>query len=375
MRSPCQQRISAAAGSRSVKVRNQCGTTERYPDQWPRCPAAARARFISVSASSPLIPNAFSIDRTSPSFTPTAPDSILLTLPWVQPRTSATCCCVIPAAFRACRSSFPSCFRREVTVLAIALHSRTTTKQRRRPGRRHARTLSNPPRLVLNLAKFDDDIAQRSRKRRRTPVPCGVTRLDQQIGRHSTNRVAAFGGIVGGVIDRSPAAATVQPLAEGAYGYVQPDGSWYINNCGFVAAGDHTVLIDTCSTERRTRALLGAVSATTSTPVTTLVNTHHHGDHTNGNYLVAGATAIGHRKTRELLVAEGIQTYEGIFTGSDWGELRVRPPEVVFEDRLTVYAGDVEIQLIHPGHAAHTTNDVLVWLPARRVLYAGDLVF
>jgi len=187
--------------------------------------------------------------------------------------------------------------------------------------------------------------------------------------------VAAFGGIVGGVIDRSPAAATVQPLAEGAYGYVQPDGSWYINNCGFVAAGDHTVLIDTCSTERRTRALLGAVSATTSTPVTTLVNTHHHGDHTNGNYLVAGATAIGHRKTRELLVAEGIQTYEGIFTGSDWGELRVRPPEVVFEDRLTVYAGDVEIQLIHPGHAAHTTNDVLVWLPARRVLYAGDLVF
>jgi cyclase len=177
------------------------------------------------------------------------------------------------------------------------------------------------------------------------------------------------------VTDRSPAAATVQPLADGAYGYVQPDGSWYINNCGFVDAGDHTVLIDTCSTERRTRALLAAVAATTSQPVTTLVNTHHHGDHTNGNYLVAGAAVVGHRKTREILLAEGIQTYEGIFTGSDWGELRVRPPEIVFDDRLTVHAGDIEIQLIHPGHAAHTTNDVLVWLPAQRVLYAGDLVF
>ena len=175
--------------------------------------------------------------------------------------------------------------------------------------------------------------------------------------------------------DRSPSAAVVQPLADGVYGYVQPDGSWYINNCGFVDAGDHTVLIDTCSTERRTRALLAAVAGTTSNPVTTLVNTHHHGDHTNGNYLVAGATVVGHRKTREELLATGIQTYEGIFTGSDWGTLQLRAPDVVFDDRLTVYAGDVEIQLIHPGNAAHTTNDVLAWLPAQRVLYAGDLVF
>ncbi|MGW4521728.1 MBL fold metallo-hydrolase [Amycolatopsis sp. NPDC004378] len=175
--------------------------------------------------------------------------------------------------------------------------------------------------------------------------------------------------------DRSPSAAAVTRLADQAQAYVQPDGSWYINNCGFVDAGDHTVLIDTCSTERRTRALLDAVEAATGSPVTTLVNTHHHGDHTNGNYLVAGATVIGHRKTRELMVAEGIQTYEGVFTGSEWGELRSRPPEVVFDDRLTVHAGDVTLELIHPGHAAHTTNDVLVWLPEQRVLYAGDLVF
>ncbi|WP_086838199.1 MBL fold metallo-hydrolase [Amycolatopsis kentuckyensis] len=175
--------------------------------------------------------------------------------------------------------------------------------------------------------------------------------------------------------DRSPSAAAVTRLADQVHGYVQPDGSWYINNCGFVDAGDHTVLIDTCSTERRTRALLAAVGATTGSPVTTLVNTHHHGDHTNGNYLVEGAAVIGHRKTRELLVAEGIQTYEGVFVGSDWGELKSRPPEIVFDDRLTLYARDVEIQLIHPGNAAHTTNDVLVWLPAQRVLYAGDLVF
>ncbi|MGW7538796.1 MBL fold metallo-hydrolase [Amycolatopsis sp. NPDC054798] len=176
------------------------------------------------------------------------------------------------------------------------------------------------------------------------------------------------------MIDRSPGAASVKQLADGAFGYVQPDGSWFINNCGFIDADGHAVLIDTCATERRTRALLSAVGDTVG-PVTTLINTHHHGDHTNGNYLVGGATVVGHRKTRETLLADGIQRYEGVFTDSDWGKLELRVPDLVFDYTVTLYAGQTRIDLIHPGHAAHTTNDVLVWLPEQRLLYAGDLVF
>ncbi|MFD8498948.1 MBL fold metallo-hydrolase [Amycolatopsis sp. NPDC059657] len=175
--------------------------------------------------------------------------------------------------------------------------------------------------------------------------------------------------------DLSPSAATAWQVAKGVYGYVQPDGSWWINNCGFIDAGDHSVLIDTCATERRTLALVDSVTSTTGSAVRTLVNTHHHGDHTNGNFLVPGATVVGHRKTREAILATGLNKYEGVFTGNDWGHLELRPPEVVFEDRLTIHAGDVRIDLIHPGYAAHTTNDVLVWLPEQRVLFAGDTVF
>jgi cyclase len=61
-------------------------------------------------------------------------------------------------------------------------------------------------------------------------------------------------------VDQSPFA---QQVTDGVFGYVQPDGSWWINNCGFVDAGDHTVVIDTCSTERRTRALLATAASTT----------------------------------------------------------------------------------------------------------------
>jgi cyclase len=31
--------------------------------------------------------------------------------------------------------------------------------------------------------------------------------------------------------------------------------------------------------------------------------------------------------------------------------------------------------LHHPGHAAHTTGDLVAWLPRQRVLYTGDLLF
>ena len=53
-------------------------------------------------------------------------------------------------------------------------------------------------------------------------------------------------------------------------------------------------MIDACATERRTRAFLAAIAGVTDRPVRTLVNTHHHGDHTHGNHLFTGATIVAH---------------------------------------------------------------------------------
>jgi cyclase len=52
----------------------------------------------------------------------------------------------------------------------------------------------------------------------------------------------------------------------------------------------------------------------------------------------------------------------------------VAPPFVTFEDRLTVWVDDLEVQLVHTG-PAHTTNDVYAWIPECRLLLSGDLVF
>jgi cyclase len=168
---------------------------------------------------------------------------------------------------------------------------------------------------------------------------------------------------------------TATEVADGVFAYVQPDGSWWINNTGFIVGDDTVVAIDATSTERRTRQLLAAIGELTTHPVRTLVNTHHHGDHTNGNCLFADAVVIGHRRCRDGVLAQSIGGLEPIFGQVDWGELVIRAPSVVFDDRLTLHAGDTRIELQYAGSPAHTVGDVMAWLPEQQVLFAGDLVF
>ncbi len=164
-------------------------------------------------------------------------------------------------------------------------------------------------------------------------------------------------------------------VADGVFAYVQPDGTWWINNTGFIR-GERTLLsVDTCSTERRTRAYLDKVEEVAGEVPRVLVNTHHHGDHTNGNCLLPFATIIGHEGCREEIVRSGIQHYPALFDPVEWGDLTAAPPFVTFKDRLDVYVDDLRIELVHLTDAAHTTNDVVAWIPDHRVLFSGDLVF
>lgn len=170
----------------------------------------------------------------------------------------------------------------------------------------------------------------------------------------------------------------LEEVSDGVFAYVQLDGSWFLNNCGFVVGRDGVIAIDSTSTERRARAFHHALRGKTDRPVRALVNTHHHGDHTFGNFVFAPQAAIiGHERCREEIIATGPPQamMASLFPGPDWGDCPLTPPFVTFEDRLNLYAGDLRIELIHVGTPAHTTNDVVAWLPERRLLFTGDLVF
>src|ERR1700684_543243 len=149
----------------------------------------------------------------------------------------------------------------------------------------------------------------------------------------------------------------VEEVSDGVYAYVQPDGTWWINNTGFLVGGRGVTSIDACSTERRTRAYLDAIRSVTDQPVRTLVNTHHHGDHTHGNYLFGGATIVGHERCREQVIAGGLPDFGAVWNEVNWGSLELAPPFLTYRDAVTVWVDDLACEIRHVGSPAHTTHD------------------
>lgn len=166
----------------------------------------------------------------------------------------------------------------------------------------------------------------------------------------------------------------VEEVSEGVFAYLQLYGQWGLNNAGFIAADKRTIAIDTCFTVPRGQAFREAIATTTGKPCTTLLNTHHHGDHTFGNFLFPEATVIAHRLCRHEVLEQGLSTVEMFQDGVDWGDVQIEAPFVTYDDHLTVYADDLRIDAYYMG-PAHTTNDTILYLPERKVMYAGDLAF
>ena len=179
--------------------------------------------------------------------------------------------------------------------------------------------------------------------------------------------------------DPTIGAARLHELEDGVFAWVQPDGSWWINNAGAITGASGTVIVDTCATADRTRRFLDAVDAATdSEPVRFAANTHEHGDHTYGNCLLPpDCTLIGHENMRAQLLVDPVidgcpLAWDPV---PDWGPVTRRVPDVVVRSELSVFTGERRVDLLHPGFAAHTTGDLVAWLPEERVLFSGDLVF
>ena len=176
-----------------------------------------------------------------------------------------------------------------------------------------------------------------------------------------------------------PEAGTLHEVIPGVYAWVQPDGTWWVNNAGAVTGTEGTLVIDTCATSTRTRRFLDALAtATDDAPVHWALNTHQHGDHTYGNSVLPDTTVlIGQTNMRQAL--ENDPLFENVppvwNPVPDWGDVTRRVPSVTLDRELTLHLGGRRVDLHHPGYTAHTSGDVVAWLPEERLLFTGDLLF
>lgn len=123
--------------------------------------------------------------------------------------------------------------------------------------------------------------------------------------------------------------------------------------------------------------ILDKIKELTDKPVTTIINTHTHGDHVSGNVeFPATVDVVTHENTRANMARMGPVTGNAppkdpppnIFKEHGGRGL----PKRTFETRLTLGKGREQIDLYYFGRG-HTNGDAFVVFPSLRVMHAGDM--
>jgi len=158
---------------------------------------------------------------------------------------------------------------------------------------------------------------------------------------------------------------TITSLSPGLYVFSGDGG-----NVTAIVDDGSTLLIDS-GLASRISELSDAIFRTTMRPVTRLVNTHWHFDHTGGNtyFGSSGVTIIAQENVKkELSSAEDVP-----FVGLRDGHYPPQAlPGLTYQGSLTLHQGSRRLTLENYG-AAHTDGDTVIYISPANVVVVGDI--
>lgn len=178
--------------------------------------------------------------------------------------------------------------------------------------------------------------------------------------------------------------AELTKIADNVYSYVgQKDGSpahSFAANAGIVIGTDSVLVVDTLISAKEGARFLADIRKVTSKPIKYVVNTHTHLDHAFGNCVFAklGATVISHSADRTSMKKGAEGTLQNIgnygLKPEDMAGTAIVLPTLTFSDRMQIDLGDESVELIRTA-PSHTEGSLVVYLPAKKLLFAGDILF
>ena len=221
--------------------------------------------------------------------------------------------------------------------------------------------------------------------------------------------------VAAAVTTLAPAAQHVRPapqsieIANGVHLFVsKPYGDVGLDGNAVAILSDEGVLVfDSNGTPAASALVLAAIRKLTDRPVRYVVNSHWHWDHWYGTetYTKAfpGAQVVAHERTRAMMAGPaiefnrpGLETQlpryiaslekraqadpklqplldENRFFLEQKKNARLVLPAITYTDRLTLHLGGREIQVRHHDRAV-TPGDTFLYLPAEKIVVAGDLL-
>jgi cyclase len=225
----------------------------------------------------------------------------------------------------------------------------------------------------------------------------------------------------GAAAQRLPAreAPTKTEIARGVFLFAtRPYGDVGLDGNSVALIGRDGVLVfDTNGTPAASAAVLAEIKKLTPAPVRYVVNSHWHWDHWYGTETYTQAfpdvRVVAHEKTRQLMMGPALEfnrpgleqqlpryieslekrvaaaeaanpapsdlsklkatlEEDRFFLGQKTGVRHVFP-NLTFDDRLTIYLGDIDVQVLHYERAV-TPGDAFLYLPNEKIVVTGDLL-
>ena len=146
--------------------------------------------------------------------------------------------------------------------------------------------------------------------------------------------------------------------------------TWTGGNTAVLVTANGVVVVDTMLPGAGA-SLLARIKSITEKPVTTIINTHTHYDHSGSNTeFPATVEFVAHEGTRANMAKATCDpvTNCDAFKGANAKYL----PKRTYKDRLTLGSGADQVDLYHFGRG-HTSGDTFVVFPAVRAMHTGDM--
>ena len=206
-------------------------------------------------------------------------------------------------------------------------------------------------------------------------------------------------------------------VGKGIY-LAQTTARLFNSNALVVVNRNDVLVVDSHITPTKGRELIQSIGVLTDNPITTLVNSHFHYDHSHGNQAFTDGTfpfeaaveIIGHEFTRKKMMGKPLSesTFQRGLAGNEayvkrlkrqigesqnelereelqnqlrlisshlaeWSEIQPVAPTTAFNDRLVLFRGQREIQLHFFGRA-HTGGDIVIYFPGEKLAFTGDMM-
>lgn len=167
----------------------------------------------------------------------------------------------------------------------------------------------------------------------------------------------------------------LEELGRGCYAF-SADGC---SNTGIIIGDRGVLIVDAQATPELASKVLEIVGTLTDKPVKQVVLTHFHADSTLGAHAFDAGEIVASDLTRRMMDTRGAEDIlvskdrrPALFSSLPVG-MDVILPSMTIASSMSIDLGGLDVRLMHLGRG-HTMGDLVVWVPERGVIFAGDLV-